>query len=152
MNDRFLSLLTLFLLALFNDVNAADLTLSEAWVTAPLTPNASGAAAFAVISNKSKMQVAIVGASSDYAKKVQFHRIEHQEGIVKMKSVPSIKIAPNQQITLHEDGLHLMLTGLQNMPWDTADISIQLHLANGDRLTQRFEIRGLNHKAEAHHH
>ena len=145
-------LLPLFLLELSNAVNAADLTLSEGWVTAPLTQNASGVAAFVVISNISQKQISIVGASSDYAKKVQIHRIEHQQGVVKMKPVPSIKVPPNQQITLNADGLHLMLMGLQNMPWDTTDISIQLHLDNGERLTHRFEIRDLNYKAKGHHY
>ena len=116
MNVRFLSSLPLFLLALSNAVNAADLVLNEAWVTAPLTQNSSGVAAFAVISNISQKQIAIVGASSDYAEKVQIHRIEHQQGVVKMKPVPSINIPPNQQVTLNQDGLHLMLMGLQNMP------------------------------------
>ena len=152
MNVRFLSSLPLFLLALSHAVNAADLVLNEAWVTAPLTQNSSGVAAFAVISNISQKQIAIVGASSDYAEKVQIHRIEHQQGVVKMKPVPSINIPPNQQVTLKQDGLHLMLMGLQNMPWDAKDISIQLHLDNGERLAHKFEIRGLNYKAESHHH
>lgn len=148
---RFLSSLPLFLLVISNGAHATDLVLSEAWVTAPLTQKSSGVAAFAVLSNVGQKQIAIVGASSDYAKKVQIHRIEHEQGVVKMKPVPSIKIPPNQQVSLNEDGLHLMLMGLQNMPWDTKDIAIQLYLDDGERLVQRFEIRGLNHGAERHH-
>jgi hypothetical protein len=108
-------------------------------------------AAFAVITNASDIQVTIIGASSDYAKSVELHRIVHQEGLVRMRSVAEITIPPDGEIRLNADGLHLMLTGLQQMPWKEDHISIQLHLKTGDDVSQRFELRGRNQAAEKEH-
>ena len=152
----YLCLQASLLLFLSSTLQAADIQLNEGWVSAPLSETASTVAAFGVIANLSQQEVTIVGASSDYAEKVQFHRIEHIEGLVKMVLVPSIQIPSKGQVSLTADGLHLMLMGLQKMPWKEDHISIHLVLNTGDEVTQRFKLRGRNQtqtpgKERGHH-
>jgi copper(I)-binding protein len=141
----------LLLLSLVNTAAAADIRLDEAWVSKPLSERSSSVAAFAVITNASDIPLTIIGASSDYAESVELHRIVHEEGLVRMRSVAEITIPPVGEIRLNADGLHLMLTGLQKIPWTEAHISIQLHLKNGDEVIQRFELRGGNQPAGKEH-
>jgi len=142
------------LLFLSSALQAADIQLSEGWISAPLTQTTSTVAAFGIITNLTQQEVSIVGARSDYAEKVQFHRIEHIEGLVKMVLVPSIQIPPKGQVSLTADGIHLMLIRLQKIPWKEDLISIQFDLNNGDEVTHHYELRDRNQTAgkERGHH
>ena len=140
-----------FLLLLPIQAQGADLDVRGAWVGAPISHTATTAAAFADISNLSQQSVNIVGAASDYAQKVQIHRIEHSEGLVRMVAVNSIEIPAGETISLNAHGLHLMLIGLQGMPWQAEHIKIELFLEGGETHQAMFAIKALNQPAEEGH-
>ena len=153
MRVRVVGTLLFMLLLPAKNLLASEFQIDDAWASKPLTEHSNSVAAFAVITNSSKAPVRIVDASSDYANRVQFHRIVHENAVVRMHSVPAMTVPSGEQLHLHPEGLHLMLSGLQNRPWVETHINIQLYLNTGETITQQFELRDLDQAGgEEHQH
>ncbi len=88
------------------------IAIADAWARA--TPGkAPTGAAYLTLTNSGTAADRLVGASSPVAATTELHEDKEENGIMKMRPVPVLPIAPGQSITLKPGGYHLMLTGLK---------------------------------------
>jgi copper(I)-binding protein len=88
------------------------IVIADAW--ARTTPGkAPTGAAYLTVTNSGAAADRLVGASSPVAATTELHEDKEENGIMKMRPVPVLPIAPGQSITLKPGGYHLMLTGLK---------------------------------------
>ena len=66
-------------------------------------------AAFMTLKNKSDHAILLIKADSSAAKIVQLHTHLHENGIMKMRQVPNIRIPSHGETKLQPGGYHIML-------------------------------------------
>ena len=70
-------------------------------------------AAYVSIMNHGKMADRLVGATSNLARKTELHKMEKDNGVMKMRQVEGgIDLLPGKTIHLAPGGFHVMLVGL----------------------------------------
>lgn len=99
----------------------------------PTPPGSGSAAAYLGLENRGKLADRLVAVSCDRADHAAIHRMDTQDGVMRMRPVAAIDIAPGGTMMMSPgDGYHLMLEGLK------------APLKEGDRfvLTLSFERAG----------
>jgi copper(I)-binding protein len=119
------------------DVN---LEFEDVWVRAmpPFQPNSAG---YLTVINRGDVAVAIVGASSNVAEKVELHTTRKIDGLMRMEPVEALVVAPQERVELAPGGTHLMLLGLafRLIPGD--DVTLCLQLATGEEVCTDADVR-----------
>ena len=125
-------------------VVAADpdeaLELESAWVRAlpPFQPNTS---AYLTLVNTGDAAIAVVGASSDVAQKVEIHRTREVDGFMRMEQLEGLALAPGDQLELAPGGTHLMLLDLAYMPAPGDEVRLCVQLASGGEVCTVADVR-----------
>jgi periplasmic copper chaperone A len=65
------------------------------------------------IENHAAADTSLVSASADAARVVELHKMELEDGMMKMRRVESIRIPAGGQVELKPGGYHLMVIGLK---------------------------------------
>jgi len=90
----------------------SSIRVENAWARA--TPaSAKTGAIYLTITNTGTAPDTLESASSPAAAKVELHEMSMDNGVMKMRPVPTITIAPGQSLVLKPNGYHLMLIGLK---------------------------------------
>jgi copper(I)-binding protein len=132
-----------------------SLAFENAWVRAlpPLQPNT---AAYLTLVNRGEVAVAIVGASSNLADKVELHTTKQVDGLMRMEQLQVLTVAPGERVELAPGGTHLMLLGLAHMPAPGDDVRLCLQLLSGEEVCTVAEVRmnedAPDTKDHQHHH
>ena len=147
------------LLAAFLPLAAAaeqntTLEFENVWVRAlpPLQPNTAG---YLTLVNRGKDAIAIVGASSNVAEKVELHTTRKVDGLMRMEQLQALAVAPGERVELAPGGTHLMLLGLAYRPVPGDEIRLCLQLVSGDEVCTVAEVRmsgDLPGTTDHHHH
>lgn len=85
-----------------------DLTISDAWVRAA-PPTASVMAGYLTFANDSDEPVSVTAAASPSFERVEIHDMTHENGVMRMRKLDRIEIAPGAKAELAPGGRHLML-------------------------------------------
>lgn len=93
--------------------NAADIEVEQPYVR-EVPPGAMATGSFMMLTNMSDQNIQLVQAKSNAAKKVELHTHVHDNGVMKMRQISSIKVPAHGQAHLKPGGLHIMLIGLKN--------------------------------------
>ncbi len=93
--------------------NAADIEVEQPYVR-EVPPGAMATGSFMTLTNMSDQDIQLVQAKSNAAKKVELHTHVHDNGVMKMRQIPAIKVPADGQAHLKPGGLHIMLIGLQD--------------------------------------
>lgn len=131
MNSEKAFIATLIAIVLLLPTAQAQVFITEAWASKPVSKSTVTTAAFMCIENGGSVPIQIVDASSPIVKRIEIHRIQHQDGIVRMRWVNSINVAAKQKVCLKPDGLHLMLIGLDETVHRDSNIPLQIKFASG---------------------
>ena len=108
----------------------ADLTIHDPYVRlAP--PNAPATGAFMVIKNAGSSDRQLVKAESNVAKAVQLHNHVNENGVMKMREVPSIEVKANGQAELKPGSYHIMLIDLTTELKEGDTVPLTLHFDDG---------------------
>jgi periplasmic copper chaperone A len=132
-----------------------SLEFENVWVRAlpPFQPNT---AAYLTLVNRGEVAVAIVGASSNVAQKVELHTTRKVDGLMRMEPLQALAVAPGERVELAPGGTHLMLLGLAYMPAPGDDVRLCLQLVSGDEVCTVAEVRRNGDvpepKDHQHHH
>lgn len=87
---------------------AAELTISEAWIReAP--PVSKVQAAYMLISNPTSKPVTLIAATSPIYSKIEFHRTVMDNDVMRMLQEDSLSIPARSEIHLKPEGIHMML-------------------------------------------
>jgi len=146
------SLLTSFLIALVAEAaSGGELMVHEAWVMLP--PPNSSAAAFMNIHNHTGEEVALVGADTESASRIEIHESMISNGVAKMKEREAVSISAGETLVLAPRALHLML--LEPVDLSEGDeVQIELRFEPGQRVKVQAPVRRgpLTEESGSHHH
>jgi copper(I)-binding protein len=91
-----------------------SITVEHAWARA--TPKgAPNAAVYLTLVNKGFEVDRLIGASSPVADDIGFHEEREEDGVVKMRALEEIDVAPGATVVLKPSGRHLMLRSKQQL-------------------------------------
>jgi copper(I)-binding protein len=134
---------------------ANDITVENAYVR-EVPPNMPNSAAFMLLNNSSDKEVALVSAESDVANIVEIHEHVHENGMMKMRQVPKIAIAPKAQTVLQPGGYHVMLIGLKQPLKAGQMVALTLKFSNDQVVSieapvQKIMMKHMQHQPKHHH-
>jgi periplasmic copper chaperone A len=103
-------------LVLAHGFDAGSVRIEHPYATPTPTGASNGAVYFREIKNNGNQADALVSARSPAAKVIEIHRTTMQDGVMRMRPLPELELAPGQAATTrhdaHDGGIHLMLIGV----------------------------------------
>jgi copper(I)-binding protein len=131
----------LTIIFMFSSAFAADnIMVHNAWVrSAP--PNAKVLAAYMKIINKSDEPRAVTVVSSSLFGKVQMHKTEMKNGMMKMIRQKKMDIPAGGSLTLEPGGYHLMLMNPKSVLHVGEQVDFELKFDNGLTLNFNAPVR-----------
>ncbi len=104
-------LLTLAGTASAGEVAAGDLVVRDPWSRATVGAVHTGVI-YLTVANRGVLPDRLVAVSTPVAGAASLHRSEMAGGMMRMRPVAAIEVAPGEAVTLEPGGLHIMLTSL----------------------------------------
>lgn len=118
---------------------AQPLHVEDAWARATV-PGQKAGSAFMTL--RAEADLVLTGASSPAAETAEFHSMEQDGDIMRMRALPEIRIAAGQAVHLTPSETHIMLMNLHQPLAEGHPISLTLRgrTAGGEAVTQTVEI------------
>ena len=138
-NSLSLIILCFFSLA-FKAVYAEELALSvkDAWISeAP--PVSRVMVAYMTLKNTGTKDIEIISAESELYSSIEFHETIHEDGMARMVSYDSLKIAANRTLELKRGGAHLMLFNPRKRL--KAGDSVNIKLTTKDNMSKTIAVK-----------
>ena len=129
----------LFLIVLIGAVNAADLTITDAWIRALPAGDPSGG--YFTLHNNGKKDVILTGAVSPACGMLMLHKSDNMGGMTGMQDVSEVPVPAGQSINFAPGGYHLMCMDAKPAIVPGASIPVTLEFKDGSRMTARFSVR-----------
>lgn len=85
-------------------------TITGAWARATAPGQPVGAAYMTIAS---PVGLTLQSIDTSAAKSVEVHTMDHRNGVMRMRAVPTLRVAAGVPVQLAPGGMHLMLMGLQ---------------------------------------
>jgi Cu-Zn family superoxide dismutase len=96
----------------------------DLWATAPIGASKNGAV-FMTLHNLADRPVRLTGAASPAARKVELHRSEKADGVMRMRPVDAVEVPARGHAALRPGGYHVMLIGAAGIEvGDTVEITL----------------------------
>tara|TARA_B100001939_G_scaffold348200_1_gene373814 strand:- start:57243 stop:57590 length:348 start_codon:yes stop_codon:yes gene_type:complete len=92
----------------------------------PTPLNTRAAAVYLRITNNSELGAILTGGRADIASRVEVHRTEELEGLVKMKRLSETLVPAGDTVEFRPGALHLMLLDLNRIPEPGTEIELTL--------------------------
>ncbi|MCK5813799.1 MAG: copper chaperone PCu(A)C [Cocleimonas sp.] len=106
-----------------------------------IPPGQTISAAFMMLKNDSDKVIDLIKATSDSAKNVELHEHVHEDGMMKMRQISKISVAPKGDTALKPGGYHIMLIGLVKHIQPKDVITINLEFSDGSKQEIRAEVK-----------
>ncbi len=119
---------------------ARDLSIVAPYVR-EVPPGLTTSASFLTIINESEQDISLIKASSDVAKHVELHEHVHDNGMMKMRQVKTIKIPAHGKTVLKPGGYHIMLIGLTRKIKAGDWVDLTLEFSNAQQQTIKAEVK-----------
>lgn len=139
----FRSLLVFSFLVLLSACNApktAPISITDAYIRAPI-PGQNNSAAFLKVSNNSKATMQLSSVSTTIASNAEIHEHQHDNGTMRMRQLHTLTIEPGQTKIFAPGGLHIMLFNVKSELGQSADIN--LHFSDGSSVIVNAAIRSI---------
>ena len=94
------------------EFKVGDLLIDHPWARASIGQAKAGAA-YLVVSNRGTEADRITAADTPVAKRAEFHTHIMEGGVMKMRPVGAVEVAPGEPVVFQPGGLHVMLMGLK---------------------------------------
>lgn len=111
---------------------ADEIEVKHAWTRAA-PASAAALAGFLTLHNRSGRDVALVGAESPAAARVELHTHSMEDGVMRMREIASIPVAAGETVHLGPGGLHLMLIGPTGAVAEGDEIVVTLRFDDGEQ-------------------
>ena len=98
-----------------------------------MPPSVPNSAAYFTLMNHGS-NVSLIGVEVAFAKEAQLHTVLEEDGMVKMRQVPSFEIPEHGRLTLSESGEHVMLLGLKQPLVTGESVDLILTFDDGSKL------------------
>lgn len=116
----------------------------DAPYTREVPPGAMASASFMTLKNTSDHDIYLIEADSKVAKKVELHTHIHDNGVMRMRQVPNIKIPAHGETKLQPGGFHIMLIGLQQKLVQGEHIKVTLTFKDGSHKIVTMPVKKLS--------
>ena len=141
--------------ALAGDATIGPMKVEHAWARASAGP--ANGAAYLTITNTGATADRLIAASGDVSKTAQLHNHINEGGVMKMRPVAAIEVAPGQTVTLAPGGYHIMLMGLKAplKQGDSFPLTLSFEKAGAGQVqvdVQAAGAMGMDHGAMDHMH
>ncbi|WP_052480935.1 copper chaperone PCu(A)C [Gilvimarinus agarilyticus] len=141
------------LLAVAAQTSAAPaLKVSDATLQLPI-PGTHNSAVYLRLVNTGSEPATLVGVTTTIAEKAQLHSHTNIDGMMRMRPVDSLTIAPGETVVFESGGYHIMLLGVQ--PSLASGDTVELTLKFDDGSTTSAMARAVSRYDRAdhsHHH
>ncbi|GGI70401.1 hypothetical protein GCM10007978_05450 [Shewanella hanedai] len=117
-----------------------------------MPPSVPNSAAYFTLMNHGP-SINLIGVEVAFANEAQLHTVLEEDGMVKMRQVPSFEVPEHGTLTLSQSGEHVMLLGL-NQPLVTGDsVELILQFDDGSKLPISLKVskQGMG-KMDGHEH
>lgn len=152
------SLRSLYLAALLlvSPLSLAQVSVEDAWIR-EVPPGSPAAAVFMVITNASDKAVRVMKMTSPIAKRVEWHDMKHDNGLMRMTQRKVIELPANGRVQLQPSASHVMLLDMEKAPAPGSQVPVILSLDNGQQLTinpvvRKTELQKKELRKPQHHH
>ena len=147
----FLFLVTAFEIAGAHEYSAGGIKIVHPWTRA--TPSgATTAVAYLKVTNTGTKPLQLTGGSTPVAQRVEIHSMSMDGGVMKMRPVPGIDIAPGATVELKAGGMHLMLIGLNKALMQEDLVPLTLTFADGSKIDVELYVEGMGGGMAPHDH
>ena len=119
---------------------AADISVSDAWVRES-PPGVAMMAGYMALQNSTSRSQVLVAASSSGFETVMIHRTIVKGGMAGMAHAPQLELAPNASLIFAPGGYHLMLMNPKRTLRAGDRVDINLEFRGGLVLPVAFEVR-----------
>jgi copper(I)-binding protein len=125
---------------LLNSQVFAEGTFDNAYVR-DLIPGRNMSAGFFEFTNEGEEDIVLVGASSSGAASVEMHTHVQEDGMMKMRRMPSLTVAPKERVVFQPGGNHLMLFDCDPAAFADGQVELVLTDAQGEEYRVKAEVR-----------
>lgn len=98
--------------AIAHDYKVGAISIDHPWARASMGMAKAGAA-YMVLTNNGSAPDRLLSASAEVADAVELHTHLMEDGVMRMRQVQAIEVAPGEPSVLEPGGLHVMLIGLK---------------------------------------
>jgi copper(I)-binding protein len=121
-------------------MHAGRIVVEQPWsrATAGRAPNG---AAFMTLANQGDAVDRLVAAATPVAERAEMHTHLMDGGVMRMRPVEGIEVAPGSPTVLQPGGLHIMLFGLKERLAEGATFPLTLSFANAGEVTVEVTVR-----------
>ncbi|HLG84181.1 MAG TPA: copper chaperone PCu(A)C [Bradyrhizobium sp.] len=132
-----------------DEVKAGDLVISQGWARA--TPNgAKVGGGYVTIENKGSAPDRLIGASADFAGKIEVHEMTTENGVMKMRPVDKgLTIDPGKTVKLAPGGYHLMMMDLKSALKQGDKEPVTLEFEKAGKVTVSLDVEGVGAQGPA---
>lgn len=118
---------------------AGELAIETPWARAT-PPNARTGAVYFTLSNHGNAADRLLSASSAAADRVELHAHVNEGGVMRMKAVDAIALAPGERVSLRPGGLHVMLIDLKGPLRENGRLTVTLRFASAGEIAVEVPI------------
>lgn len=116
-------------------------TVTDAWARAG-APAARAGAAFLTVTNGGAEADRLMAAKTPVAERAELHTHLLDNGVMKMREVDAIEVAPGSPVVLRPGGLHVMLLGLKQPLTVGTRFPVTLTFAKSGEVTVEVTVQG----------
>ncbi len=127
--------------ALAGDSRLGDLVVSEPWARATIGQVKAGAA-YLTVTNNGAAADRLVAVETPAAKRSELHGHTMDGGVMRMRPVEAIELAPGAPVVLRPGGLHVMLMGLKAPLEEGGRLPLTLIFEKAGRLEVEVPVKG----------
>ena len=131
------------IIALASGARAGNIEVTEAFARASATPGAKTASLYLTLSNRGSSPDRLVAVATSAASMAHMHETENAGGVMKMRMVQGIDLAPGASVALKPGGMHIMLMGLRAPLKQGETLEMKLSFQNSDELKITVPIAGV---------
>jgi len=128
---------------LAGDITAGSMTLQQAWARASIGAAKAGAAYLAIVNTGDEVD-RLLAVKTSAAKVSQIHTNLMKDGVMRMRRVEVLEIAPGEPVVLKPGGLHVMLMGLKKRLIEGESFVLELTFENAGRIEVPVQIESPN--------
>jgi len=136
--------------ALAQDAHQTSIHIGDPWARATAEGAPVGAAYF-ILTNSGTASDRLVAVSSPVAERVELHTHLMEDGIMKMRPVEAIEVAPGTPTVLQPGGLHIMLIGLGSALKAGGQFPLTLTFENAGAMAIEVPVRDVRRMQHQHH-
>jgi copper(I)-binding protein len=136
--------------ALAHGFKAGSLEIEHPWARAT-APSARTGAVYLTVNNTGAEADRFVSASTPVAEHTELHTTINDNGVMRMRAVDSLEVAPGSPATLAPGALHLMLMGLKEPLTKGKAFALTLTFEKAGPVTVQVAVQGAGDTAPEHH-